>query len=783
MMTTRNFDLFIRKYDAIRQMLLQLFVYGCYNREQGAAQQVISNSYYSGILKRINYFWPQKLVANRTHTGKKINQFPFDGYESTENYLAKSYEIKSFSPQDLNCYIFILQALADGNYKSINDIRTDIDTCVYSDAINEFSFSMLPSNLQSMADAGFLQTSSTTPVNYRLAEDIFANFDTESLNKLHELIMLYRDVLPLSSLGYRCQHFLEDYVCYMLGDDTPMSPPIGLTDVFCQTILNDELVYKITWAIEHKKCITFQLATKHEVFTNTTPIRIIYDRDYGRQYLYGINAADEFFIRRLDYITDLYILKKAAADVPVKLQEDILLHIWSASLRYSKGDIPLIRVQILFHWDRCEPKQASVLKERLLKERRMGQVLNIDNEAQWIYTVDVADPIEMIPWIRSFGKAASVTIDGRDDIVNRINASLAAMKQNYQDQCPTIPKEGDTYDNGRESPLEVPKISQPELFTEYRNAYYRATLQLYAKTILNGEKLTKAKIQQYLSLNIFSHMAESKLTDRIAKDYCHKGENIKALSLWTESGNKTLIPSFQSDDGVNIPLPAFLMMDVEKRWLATLLEQPMAQEILGRQLVDRFQKVLSTKPFDWKNILKERGCHTQAISYKSPALTKQAGKILNLIHQQQRLHMQLKNGNQCQGLPFQFSYSPYRKSYIILVRDDQSYIHRLDIQDIVSFEIVKPAINNTFTSIDYHSEILQLVIAPIYHHNNIERCFLSFSMNKKHGYFDEKTGLYYLSVYYQSFEVNDIIRRLLSLGETTYVKKPESLVQAIRSYL
>lgn len=784
-MAGRNFDFFIRDYDSIRQMLLQLFVYGCYDRESGAAHQDISNSYYSATLKRINYFWPNKLTTSSSVTNKRIHRFPFDKYTNSENYLARSYEIKSFSPQDLNCFIFILQSLSSGRDKTIKEIITDIETYVYGEYDTDINFSMLQSNVETMANAGFLIKTADYPASYRIAEDPFSALLPDDLCRLYDLIMIYRDVLPLSNLGYRCQHFVEDYITYVFGDDLPASPSIGLTDVFCQTILNDEVVYTLAVAMEQHKRVTFQLPQKHESFINATPLRIIFDRDYGRQYIFGLTDDNRFFIRRLDYITDLRISDSQASEIPLSNQENILSHIWSSSMKFSSGEDPLIPIKIEFDWKAGSKSTATKLKKSLLAEKRMGTVHTESNNS-WIYELEISDPNEMIPWLRSYGKFIKISLATKNDFYERISNSLESMRSTYINQKPYKSNEDTDTSLGRSSFTNVTvndsAISQPKLFTEYRNSYYRAVLQLYYKILINGEQLTKQGIKDFIDEHVFAGDADRCLTDRIAEDFCQQGCNIKELSLWKLSTDTDiLMPAYITEDELP-PQPPLLMMDTEKRWLATLLQEPLAAEILGPDLQQRLKTALSAKPFCWNKMLIERGCQNSDISPDNPELSQLAAMALRTIRGKRGMLYTADGDEEVFGIPTHFAYSPYRRDYMLLMSDKNQHVHRLNLKSIKSFKpVVIP--RNTKPSIEHNPIPIRLAISPMYQFNNIERCFLSFSINRKQGCYDPEAGIYYLEIYYYDFELEDIIRKILSLGETAYVESPANVVQMIKDYL
>ena len=332
----KNFNLFTESYEIIRRTLRELFVYGCYDSSIGAERQKISGRKYSDELKRIRYFWSKQISSKRL-SGKKINFFRFN--LDDENYLLRSYQIHSFAPQDLNLYIYLLQILS--NEKSYGVMELIDEVRFYFPFENELAgifYPMMSRKLEEMAAAGLLIRQGKS--SYKLATDIFENFSSDELRHLYKILFLYREILPLSSVGYQVQKVLGDYLRLSRGEEDLPDSCFWFEDIFYQSVLNDEIFYKLIVALEQQRRIAFILPNR--IVKNAIPRKIIFDCQYGRQYLAGEIDGQKFFWR-LDNISHVRLLEKF--DAENFSDKNFLQYIWNAS---SKKNEPPCRIEIDF---------------------------------------------------------------------------------------------------------------------------------------------------------------------------------------------------------------------------------------------------------------------------------------------------------------------------------------------------------------------------------------------------------------------------------------------------
>lgn len=619
----KNDDVFIKYYETIRQMLHQLFVYGCYDREQGARRQGTSDRSYSTNLRRARYFWPGDLAADRSATKKKIHRFPLPSSPSQGNLLARSYAIKAFNDQDINLYVFLLSALADGGARTIVELLdllnaqvfTDYGDTPRTDAAEESSrsdeqdpvyYPMVRDKLDAMVQAGFLKKQDAARnARYQLAEDVLDRLSSDELACLDRAVMRWRDRLPLASLGYSAQRVIEDALVCCRGDEPPKAVLPAREGVFFQSVLDDELAFEILAAIEHRRCITFSVERDPDApYVAAVPLRILRDMVYGRQYLFARTSTGDAFIRRLDLI---HSVEETAVPFDLHAAESVLPlldHIWCASLHISRQLGAPVPVIIDIRLD-GSPKAARV-RTRLLRERRMGTIERVTDD-HWIYRADVHDPVEMIPWIRTFGRRMLVRTPAslRDRLVHdarKLRASYAAGDFSFP--VPDAP---------RETPSVPSSAHETAFFTEFRNAYFFAVLELYDRMILDGATFTADTLLHELSRQAFALPPRSCDCDRFAQRVTNFASHIRRPALFRTLPDGQLVPSYgyacaieKAPVAYGQPLP-FLLTTLEKRWLMALLEQPAVRDELGHPLVQKIEALLSCEPFPFRSFVLPRG--------------------------------------------------------------------------------------------------------------------------------------------------------------------------------
>ena len=245
---------------------------------------------------------------------------------------------------------------------------------------------------------------------------------------------------------------------------------------------------------------------------------------------------------------------------------------------------------------------------------------------------------------------------------------------------------------------------------------------------------------------------------------------------------KIFTPNYLRDTYEEIPLPPIRFLGVEKRWLRTFLEAPLARRLLGESLFKKLRKALKdVLPFPFEKFLIKNGQQTDGDNFNEPQLAERILLLMEAIEQKIFLRYAQKagNGKEYSGvcLPTKIIYSPYLQKFQVRVIVQKENAPSLKLINVANFTLLEKSCRAENFPEEFFSEpaaqnLLRLQIFPIRGFNDIERCFLLFATNRKEGYFDLKNNVYYLKIFYRSFELRALRRKVLSLGKAVVVDEP-----------
>ena len=802
MMKTKQTNFFVREYEPIRQTLLTIYSYGCYDAYQISNRlQMIgykfSSRTYDEMIKRVKYFWPDVLKSDRKINLKKIHYFPFDRYKIDENYLWRSYELKTFNEQDINLYFFILQALSENQTLergiAIDEIIAYIEDAIFKtdDDNNENHAHMIRNKLTEMINDNFVVSYEDKYKFYRLADNMLDHINEEALLIIYYSLFLYRDILPLSSIGYSLQKIISMYLKFSCGNENVSDTNIFIhKDIFFQNILNDEVIFKILTAIEKNKNLCFL-----NYFTQVNsfkPYHFIFDRQYGRQYVWGF-CGDKETIYRLDRISKIIFIE---SDNNIEHNYRLINNVWTASIP-ENIDSKLVEIDFCFN---DSIKEAWLIR-KLYYQKREGKIDKL-SPTHYLYTIYVRDPYEMIPWIRSWGSYAHVRNSKLHELNQRLEENWQQMQAYYKlEQVSSnkkafninvqIFKTNKITQNKADNKHKNKLVNETSIFKEYRNLYYSAIQCIYYLMILNGENFTKKDLIKFIQE--FSHV-DKKNQDKFLKDITKFGERLDKLSLFKQDDDGILRPSeFETDN--EISLPPIMLNYQEKRYLKTLLEQEGMKLLLGEDITKKILNLLQgINSFNWNKYILNRGIYIYGELHDTKLLWDNMKIIMNAIRKKSCLsYNNFTNNGIISGIckPYKIMYSSKTCQYQLVAiakqNDKENSATRLILMNINKLHDLKltddsylrSQLPEKFLQQKRMKQPIKVKIFPIHGHNDIERAFLLFSSYEKKGWYNSETGIYHLEIIGYDFEMNEIIEKILSLGSAIEVIEPKNLREHI----
>ena len=454
-------DLMISKYDMIRNMLRDIYIYGCFTKED-FLDMGIGKRNFDNYKSRIWSYLPDGFIDKKVVNKKDVLYCKYNMFDKVDNYLAETYRYCSCKKDDIKIEFNTIKILADGNEKDINFLSEEL-----SKIIGGISSRKVRKRLVELNEAGYINIiDGKHKKKYKIKENILDKFEKTELLSIYRMLELYGNISVIEMPYYFAKEKIKRYLEIKDNDLYKNSEEnIFLykhNHVF--NLIDNETLYKILNAIDEEKVITFKIdfrnnkmffedenlndnknkidnIIKNDKFNEeyiektVIPVKIIHECTYGRQYLVGYSLEDEkIFIFRLDRITELNIIgENKEADI-ITNKKDIF------NLAKKEGEKEkecwctagitndLSKVKIEFKFD--ENSEGYILK-RLNNECKIGKLEKI-SDGKYIYEVDVRSTNEMIPWIRSFGERAKVIEGGIGKIDNEIKNDWNNILNKYE---------------------------------------------------------------------------------------------------------------------------------------------------------------------------------------------------------------------------------------------------------------------------------------------------------------------------------------------------------------
>lgn len=417
--------LLIRDYENIREILRDIYIFGCFSRDD-FIEKGYSGRKYDNEQRRISAYLPEKFIQKRRVNKKVLLYCKYGISDSTRNYLAETYRNKSFTLLDVLAYFYVMQILGNCERMTLPEILNQIPCC--NDEI-EFTKDNLRVKLDELVENGLLNTEKDgRNINYFLNDDLWSDFSNDELKDIYSYLEFLKNICPLEMPFYFLQRKLKLYLYssrnIMISDLDGFQ--FKHNHIF-NSLDNDVL---LTCLIAIRTHMALQVKKKGhdgDVEFETLPIKVIHDSTYGRQYLLCYNSAAGIATTiRIDKIKAAKCSKNQSDEEKKAINEYIDFDeiSWCTSLKVGKQEEIVIR----FYFD--EITERYILN-RIKKEGHEGTITKINNGV-YEYRILVSDPNEMVPWIRSFGERAKVISSGEFETENLILEDWKRAVEKYE---------------------------------------------------------------------------------------------------------------------------------------------------------------------------------------------------------------------------------------------------------------------------------------------------------------------------------------------------------------
>lgn len=378
----------IKNFEKIRSFTRDFFIYGV--RSRGNFHKTSARSY-DNERRRIESYLSDYICKNRDASGKTIS-ISSNTTALTRNPLFKVWQTKSFTKNDCFLHYVILDILWDGASLT----APQISEIIFDEYLSKFASAQaidtmtIRNKLNEYTALGILQSE-------KLGRSVFYRF-CEAFNladTLREALSFYQNILPAGFLGAALIKGWESSFIYK--------------QIFFAQILDDEMLVLLLQAIREKRkiSVTSESIKKRGIHTSQgIPVKILSNTRTGRRYLVlYLLGKKKFQTLRIDYIEKAEIGESAEnfdqlRDTYLALYKDAFSIVHKPKLNEKLQHIKMVL--------NIDEKTEKYMFERIAREGRHGELTKLC-ENIFEYNIDVADTIEMIPWLRTFiGRICSI---------------------------------------------------------------------------------------------------------------------------------------------------------------------------------------------------------------------------------------------------------------------------------------------------------------------------------------------------------------------------------------
>ena len=199
-MALNKSSLLIRDYENIRQILRDIYIFGCFSRDDFIEKKGISGRKYDKEQQRIISYLPEGFIQKR-RVDKKVQLYcSYNIMDGGSNHLAETYRNKSFTALDIMSFFFVQQLLNKNEEMTAAEI---LDALPANNDSVVFTKDNLRVKLDELVEKGFIRIRKKgRNILYNLAEDIWQGFSDDELVDICLFLDFLKNVSPIEMPYY-----------------------------------------------------------------------------------------------------------------------------------------------------------------------------------------------------------------------------------------------------------------------------------------------------------------------------------------------------------------------------------------------------------------------------------------------------------------------------------------------------------------------------------------------------------------------------------------------------
>lgn len=770
-------------YEEIRRFL-RYASYGCYSRND-------LTQMFSAVRKYHNYhrLCMDVLPDQYQTTNYKKNKRPAirgSSYDGNENFLAETYCLKTLTTNQIFLLTWLLHVLNThhnkyGNGFSQNDIEMKLSPFISYELkriLEKKDHVLTPylirTHLGQLVQFGLVREIrlGKRKKNYALADDPFASLSANEVKALLFAVDYFKNTAFLSVPGY----FLANTLCRRFTIAPNRHQPFHFTNLDIRRILDDDVVYQILLAIAGGKYLQFVWRHKKNGIIKDIPIAAAQPLEIREDEL---GDGRRQLIANFVYKPDKPSRAKPSRQL-LRIEEisDLRLvdPISDLSSQQEEQDRK-IEVSLRLHFHATDEK--TVLMERIHTELPEVKICE-DMEDHVLCKFSCRDTKKYLPLLRTFLPNIEL-LDTETSLHKHMRSGIEQALCLYKGHPSPSNEKTELYKLNITDENENSTASNHTLFQEVNAGMFHWLVDWHNRLCdkkKHGEKLqTLRQLLNDAPYNGAAHEALFCKYIMAAFDFepsASAKKNMANESYELPPKDLIVVPPKNK-----IPI---LPTTLERRWLKTCLLTQEADLFLSKELKEKLLSSLSDiAPFDLSCWKRQPIWHPldQRPSEIHTALT----TVIYALRTHQGISFQKKN-----YIPLFLRQNASNGIYSLLLWDAQAHEPHivseeqlpLCIPTAMPYETFQEARQAWQTYLSENGRTTDdkkrnfVTIAFHDSRNARERTYTLFSAFDKKA-FIEQDGSYHLTVYFCTFEQEDVLRRILSLGPYARVLEPTSI--------
>lgn len=404
----------IKNFELVRSMIRDFYVYG-FKRDTSDVR-ILGKSKRSDSDERHRIeSWLGDYLNYHVDDAGKSYFLSIDSRNGEHNPLFKAWKTSSFTDVDIVMHFFLLDILANSSIEiSFKEIVDELSEYIDCDE------STVRKKLKEYEQEGIVRKTIKGKVAYYSRSNWELDTIADSAGeRFDDILDFYSEVAPIGVVGSFIMDKIPDK-----GDSS-----FSFKHHYITHTVDSDVLLTLMECIHSKKVVKIKRYRHKFGDTNEgelVPLRLYCSSSSGRQYVMCMNVLS----KKIEPLRVDYVLSAKAGEVCSEYDsyKDILNSVEKNIWGISMGNMRTVN-HVTFTVEYSDTEKYIL--QRLYREKRDGNVTVIDdNHAR--FDIDVFDPVEMFPWIRTF-ICRITSVDFGDDRINqRFIDDIRKMEAMYE---------------------------------------------------------------------------------------------------------------------------------------------------------------------------------------------------------------------------------------------------------------------------------------------------------------------------------------------------------------